>query len=177
MSREAENESRAPFVAGRDGELSLADCLVYHCQEEVLAGREAFHCAKCGMSVEANKSVRLTQLPELLLIEIKRFRKGQYTGWISKVGEFVQFPLELDLGPHLARHDDDTKPEAPSRTKYQCCGVVNHHGSYGGGHYTAYVRDPLSGKLFHCDDEQVQEAEPESMLESEAYVLLYRRCG
>ena len=105
------------------------------------------------------------------MIEIKRFRKGSFTGWISKANEFVRFPLTLDLA--LASVCDEAA-EA-ERTLYQCCGVVNHHGGYGGGHYTAYVRDPLKGTTYLADDDYIQQVDPIAMLDSQAYLLLYRR--
>ena len=93
--------------------------------------------------------------------------------------------MKLDLDPYVRvppppsrglKTEEDSHVSIDKRSIYQCCGVVNHHGSYGGGHYTAYIRDPSSGMVFLCDDDLVEEVEEEDMASSQAYLLLYRRC-
>ena len=54
----------------------------------------------------------------------------------EKIEENVQFPLRsLDFGPYLS----DGSPYRDSAV-YECFGVVNHSGSLGSGHYTAYCK-------------------------------------
>jgi hypothetical protein len=75
--------------------------------------------------------------------------------------------------------------------------VVNHHGGYGGGHYTAFTNHDVSqhggvgapslrdaaklGRWFTFDDARVVEMDPEAgatgrgVVTSAAYVLVYQR--
>lgn len=58
--------------------------------------------------------------------------------------------------------------------------VVNHFGSVGGGHYTAFCRHPASGRWNYFDDCSVTEGRrPRDGAgdEASAYVLFYQRKG
>jgi ubiquitin carboxyl-terminal hydrolase 4/11/15 len=57
------------------------------------------------------------------------------------VSEKVIFPIEgLDMRPYVI-----TLQHEPEPVLYDLCGVSNHFGSLNGGHYTAYVKNMLSG--------------------------------
>ena len=62
---------------------------------------------------------------------------------------------------------------------YDLCGVVNHFGAAGYGHYTAFARDLFSvggpGPWLRCDDSSVVEVPAEDVRSSAAYVLFYAR--
>ena len=58
-------------------------------------------------------------------------------------------------------------------TRYKLYGVVNHMGSLGGGHYTAYARSGDQWYLF--DDSRVEAVEAQKIVSSDAYLLFYER--
>jgi ubiquitin carboxyl-terminal hydrolase 4/11/15 len=58
---------------------------------------------------------------------------------------------------------------------YELYGVVNHYGSMGGGHYTAFCRNFLNNRWYEFDDSRVSEINPKSAVSESAYVLFYRR--
>ena len=57
---------------------------------------------------------------------------------------------------------------------YDLYGVVNHYGSMGGGHYTAYCKNFMNQRWFEFDDSRVSEVDPKSVITEHAYVLFYR---
>lgn len=58
-------------------------------------------------------------------------------------------------------------------TKYSLRGVVDHHGSHMGGHYTAQFFHPVSKHWWWIDDESTQYM-PEPRFGSSNYIFLYR---
>ena len=60
-------------------------------------------------------------------------------------------------------------------TKYDLTGIVCHHGTAGGGHYTAYALNPINEEWYEFDDSYVTQVEPSAVVNAEAYVLFYRK--
>ena len=58
---------------------------------------------------------------------------------------------------------------------YDCIGVVNHAGSLGAGHYTAYCKNPYDGKWRHFNDSLVTEVDKRDIVTTKAYLLFYMR--
>ena len=59
---------------------------------------------------------------------------------------------------------------------YDLYAVDNHFGGLGGGHYTAFAKNPVNGLWYNFDDSSVRPvAQPESVKTSAAYLLFYRR--
>ena len=64
---------------------------------------------------------------------------------------------------------------------YDCFGVVNHYGSMGFGHYTAFARpikanNEVSPDDWHCfNDSQVSAIDASEVVTDSAYILFYRR--
>ncbi|KAK0521378.1 hypothetical protein OC835_006903, partial [Tilletia horrida] len=65
--------------------------------------------------------------------------------------------------------EDEEKPI------YDLYAVDNHYGGLGGGHYTAYAKNPVDGKWYYFDDSSVRSVEATSVQTTAAYVLFYRR--
>jgi ubiquitin C-terminal hydrolase len=56
----------------------------------------------------------------------------------------VVFPLQkLDMYPWI--HRDYNSPQCD----YNLAGVICHHGTAGGGHYTSYCLNPDDGQWYH----------------------------
>lgn len=59
---------------------------------------------------------------------------------------------------------------------YDLCGIINHTGTLGFGHYIAYCRNYYNGKWYRYDDSNVTEIESEKeLITSSAYVLFYKK--
>lgn len=60
-----------------------------------------------------------------------------------------------------------------TKTTFHLYGVINHHGSLGGGHYTAYAKNNDNWYVF--DDSFVDKIDPDKMDKKKAYLLFYER--
>ena len=52
-------------------------------------------------------------------------------------------------------------------------GVIEHEGSFSGGHYIAYVR--LAEQWYRMSDSQVTRVDEEAVLRKQAFMLFYER--
>jgi hypothetical protein len=160
---------------------SLSQALDLFTRAEQLDSDNAWQCAACGRRGRGMTSTALWHAPELLFVALKRFTRDR------KVTEPVDFPLEgLDLGPWV-------RGPTAAGAVYDLCGVVNHAGGLGGGHYTATVRHRggpgpgvapgvpggVSGDWYEISDERVRRlpagAPRDAVVTSAAYVLCFAR--
>ena len=106
--------------------IDLYDCIEALTQEEILSRSEAWYCSKCKRHQCATKKFDLWRLPDILIVQLKRFI---YTSvYRDKLDAFVDFPIQgLDLGKFVVNED-----EKPYST-YDLYAVSNHFGGLGGG--------------------------------------------
>ena len=97
--------------------------------------------------------MEIYRLPRILIVSLKRFKTGRNRWGFGgeKIDTLVEFPLEgLDLTQHVLNPDQKN-----SQLVYDCYGVSNHFGGVGGGHYTAYGKNPIDGQWYDFDDSYV----------------------
>ena len=58
---------------------------------------------------------------------------------------------------------------------YDLYGVVNHYGSLGGGHYTAFCQNFINKKWYEFNDSRVSEIRRGDIVTGDSYVLFLRR--
>ncbi|XP_056278900.1 ubiquitin carboxyl-terminal hydrolase 19 isoform X3 [Pseudoliparis swirei] len=162
----------------RAGHFTLEQCLNLFTRPEVLAPEEAWYCPKCQQHREASKQLLLWRLPNVLIIQLKRFSFRSFI-WRDKINDMVDFPVRnLDLSKFcISQKDEMQQPPV-----YDLYAVINHYGGMIGGHYTAYARLPsdknsqrsdVGWRLF--DDSTVTMVEESQVVTRYAYVLFYRR--
>jgi hypothetical protein len=179
---------RRRSLSGSENPITLEQCLRVYTKEEILSKLEAWYCPQCKDHVEGSSrviSLMSAQLPEVLIISLKRFESrdvssllGRPPGGIQhreKIETFVDFPLE---GLNVAPFCDDMLAE---RTMYDLFAVCNHYGRMGFGHYSAFARDcMLDGNLsdtwtFFDDNDVRVSVNAEDVKSSAAYILFYKR--
>ncbi|CAG8495748.1 33672_t:CDS:10 [Racocetra persica] len=181
-------------IGGRT--VKLQDCLAAFCATENLTGEDRYRCDGCRSLNDCQKTLRITRLPESLCIQIKRFRFESY--FSSKIAMHVQFPMEgLDMRPYCK----ETK-ESSNNSKYNLYGLIHHRGIIGGGimnfifmsndkfdklssnefvlipkggHYVAYVKNPIDDNWYEFDDTYVTKKTAAEISRLEAYVLFYKK--
>ena len=148
----------------------LTSCIETFTQEEPLGKDDMWYCKQCETHVEALKKLDLYRLPPILVMHLKRFNYSRL--WRDKISTLVDFPLaNLDMTPYVLPHAPRT--EAPI---YDLYAVVNHFGSMGGGHYTAYTQHAEEGTWHLYDDSHCTPVDAEAALHNAAaYVLFYKR--
>eukprot|EP01119_Soliformovum_irregulare_P021714 TRINITY_DN7289_c0_g1_i3.p1 TRINITY_DN7289_c0_g1~~TRINITY_DN7289_c0_g1_i3.p1 ORF type:complete len:1084 (-),score=332.05 TRINITY_DN7289_c0_g1_i3:3-3011(-) len=146
--------------------VSLKDCLELFSTEEKLSAENRWLCPNCKQRSEATIQLNLWNLPEILVIHLKRF---QFTSvFRDKLMDMVDFPIELDMSEYVKNTTDDHRP-------YQLYAVTNHMGGLGGGHYTAFAKNFENGKWYSYNDSSCYEIDEKRIFTSDAYLLFYIR--
>ena len=129
---------------------------------------------KIQQPVTAKKRIWFSSMPNVLLVQLKRFDPE------GKLDAAVHFEEKLDLGPFC---QDSSIQLASKSCEYTLIGVVMHEGTADAGHYWAFVRTEAD-EWFRCNDVRVEAADLTSVLEvgsgaageASAYLLLYQQC-
>eukprot|EP00092_Neocalanus_flemingeri_P044100 GFUD01048775.1.p1 GENE.GFUD01048775.1~~GFUD01048775.1.p1 ORF type:complete len:752 (-),score=182.43 GFUD01048775.1:65-1999(-) len=129
-----------------------------------------YSCDKCKKLRNGLKFSQVTRLPDTLCIHLKRFRHD--FAFSSKISTRVSFPLS---GLEMSNWLHPSLSSTASSSSYSLSGVVCHHGTAGGGHYTCYCYHPDTDTWYEYDDSLVREVDRQTVLNSEAYVLFYRK--
>lgn len=151
--------------------ISLTDTLNAFFSPDDLRDDNMYSCEKCGKLRNGVKLCKITRLPEVLCIHLKRFRHD--SSYSTKVTTSVSFPLyDLDLSPFVS----SSSAVQNELAVYDLCAFVTHHGnSAESGHYLAYCKNELDNNWYEFDDTVVTKLEPADVLSKEAYVLFYQR--
>eukprot|EP00466_Bigelowiella_natans_P017249 jgi/Bigna1/55867/estExt_Genewise1Plus.C_730077 len=151
--------------------VTLEGCLRGFTKEELLSAGNEYKCDHCGHEGRGKKKLDLWRLPNILIIQLKRF---QYTRhYRSKIETYVEYPLEgLDMSPW-------TRCEAQKKdSTYDLFAVSCHGGGLGGGHYWAYAKNLIDKqKWYTLNDSSVSRMSPEKVRTSDAYLLFYVKRG
>jgi ubiquitin C-terminal hydrolase len=143
---------------------SLLDCFNLYIEGEELTGENAWFNEETNQKVDIKKRILFWSLPNILVIDFKRFNSRNQKNQI-----LISFPMDnLDLSNYVIGYNKKTYI-------YELYGICNHSGSVHGGHYTCYVKN-ANGKWFHFNDTNVSEIKSiESIVSPKAYVLFYRK--
>jgi ubiquitin carboxyl-terminal hydrolase 2 len=152
--------------------ITIDECFADYCREEVLTDDNRYHCKKCKTKVDCKKQLRIWELPDLLIVHLKRFQKTPGGG--RKTESTVTFPVrDLDMRPVLS------ELHPVGHTKYDLWGVCKHSGTAQGGHYMAYCKNMMNGKWYEFNDDTVNYIPDEyitrELVTKYAYVLFYVR--
>ncbi|CAG7729234.1 unnamed protein product [Allacma fusca] len=172
---------KVPAV-GSDAAIGLDDCFQRYCQKEYLQGSESINCDRCSRNQDSTKQLKFREVPAVFLIHLKRFK---HRGQSEKINNPVRFPEHLDMNPYTSDYDEgplnspspiDEIPRVSRNVenRYALYAVVNHQGSYDGGHYYAYIRNARQN-WYMCDDTNIIPVTLETVLESPGYLLFYHR--
>jgi ubiquitin carboxyl-terminal hydrolase 36/42 len=127
----------------------VSDCLHQFTKPEYLGLSNAYLCGKCKRKSEASKQLTLHALPNILVLQLKRFSFMGMQG--SKISTHIAYDFEIDMGRYLSRK----VPSGDKACIYDLYAVLVHRGSSAHcGHYYAYVKHK-GNRWFKLDDSQV----------------------
>jgi ubiquitin carboxyl-terminal hydrolase 8 len=130
-------------VPPKDTLASLHSMLKEEFQSESIEG---YACEKCSPTrTVAKRQTYIWRLPRMIVLNLKRFTpdgKKLYTNF--------EMPKKPVIFQEFFSQDS---PEPSKYQAYECFATVDHHGSTGGGHYTAQAKSPLTEKWHIFDDE------------------------
>ena len=149
-----------------NNELTLENCINTFSRCEKLDEQNEWYCSKCKEHRRGYKQLELFRLPRYLILQLKRFKNQFGFFFNSKNSTNVKFPLEnLNLNKYLV---------GPKNMDYiyDLISVSQHYGASFGGHYTSVCKKEKV--WFKFDDESVYKISPDNIVNSAAYILLYK---
>ena len=143
---------------------NLIDCIRCYTSVEKLDGKNMLLNDKTNKKEVGEKRILFFQLPEILVITLKRFSNNG-----RKNNKLINFPLtDLNLEEFMIGYDKKSY-------LYDLYGISNHSGGVQGGHYTSYVKME-DDKWYHFNDTLVQKVNNTNELKSQkAYCFFYRK--
>ncbi|KAF2025393.1 hypothetical protein EK21DRAFT_116870 [Setomelanomma holmii] len=145
-SKECEHvsERSEPFFAIQcdvQGKANLHDSLQAYVQGDVMEGDNKYKCESCGGKfVDAVKRTCLKNVPDNLILHLKRFEFDLNDFSRRKIYDHFAFPETLDISPYTMEHlADGSKPA--KEDVFDLVGVLVHTGTCENGHYYSYIRE------------------------------------
>ena len=134
--------------------IQLEECIEHFAASEFLSGDNKYFCEECNHLSEAERFIKLSFLPPILVLHINRFSHNsvfhfipKYRSSSSKLCTSVGVPEQLCLEHWCMR-------KCPSRScMYQLFAVVFHTGiSVTSGHYTTAVHSRYCQSIINSSD-------------------------
>ena len=143
---------------------SIYDCFDLYTSSERMDGDNKWYNEDKDEKVDIDRHIRFFSLPDILIIDFKRF-----TASLRKNQILIDFPIKnLDLSDYIVGYNKESY-------KYDLYGICNHSGSVMGGHYTSFVKN-ANGSWYHFNDTHITEIKDENkIITPQAYCLFYRK--
>lgn len=141
----------------------LDHCIESYVSTEELGEDNKVDCDNCKEKTSRSTKVILSQLPEILIIQLKRFKTE--VDYIKNKLTEVKNHLLVKFEEELTIND----------TNYSLRGVVNHFGELKSGHYTSFCYNKERKQWFNFDDSKVSATKFEKVCSKNAYVLIFER--
>ena len=131
---------------------------------------------KMNKKIVVDKTTKISNLPQILVIHLKRFEYSLKSNERIKINDEFEFPLhEIDLKFLMNKKSN----RIPDSSKYTLNGIIVHSGTAIGGHYTSIIK--INGKWVKFNDIEVEEILTEEVQHfcfgknnmSSAYALFY----
>ncbi|KAF9586117.1 ubiquitin-specific protease doa4 [Lunasporangiospora selenospora] len=167
-----------PIKAKRHPTQSLVSCLNAFVEPEILEGENAWNCPRCKKPRKATKQMTISRVPDVLLIQLKRFSSdGPFK---NKIKAMVQYPIQnLDLTRYLPKrtimNNAGVATTIQETALYDLYAVSNHSGEVSSGHYTACVRGETPDSWTNFDDTRVSPCDKSVAVSEHGYTLFYVR--
>eukprot|EP00960_Hanusia_phi_P075978 768493-Hanusia_phi.AAC.5 len=148
---------------------SILESLNLYVEGEALEGDNKYLCEAANRKVDAVKRICIKELPNTLILHLKRFEFDLDFMKKVKVNDCCEFPLTLDMDPYTMRGierrekvaadalkngNDPMKAiedmEGDDESVYDLVGVLVHTGTADSGHYYSYIKER---KLINPDGE------------------------
>jgi ubiquitin C-terminal hydrolase len=159
--------SEAPL---KQDHISLMDCFDLNCESELMEGENAWFNESLGKKQNVYKRLVYWSLPEIMVIDIKRFEYNSDTDSFVKNQSNIRIPIEnVSFSKYVEGYNKDSYV-------YDLYGICNHHGDENFGHYTSTIKTADS-RWFNFNDSTVKEIQIKGseIIGNTPYCLFYRK--
>ena len=140
---------------------TIYDCLDNYCAYEIMNGENKWFNDKTGTYEDVKKNINFWSLPDILIIDLKRFDNS-----MKKISKRIDVPLNnLDLSKYVAGYNKD-------KYVYDLFGICNHMGSIYSGHYTAYVKN-ANNNWYEFNDQVISNIDDKKVVTNNAYCFFF----
>ena len=140
---------------------SIYDCLDEYCSSELMTGDNAWYNDKSKTYQDVKKSIKFWNLPEILVIDLKRFDNN-----LKKISKRIDVPTtNLDLSKYVTGYNN-------AQYVYHLFGVSNHMGSAFSGHYTAYIKN-ANKNWYEFNDQVITNLDEKKVVTNNAYCFFF----
>lgn len=130
---------------------NLSEALDLFVKEDILDGDNKYYCDQYDKKIPAKKRCLLSDLSNTLIIHLKRFEFNYNTMQRTKINDFLEFPVNLDLKPW-----SDCSHQEDSYYLYELVGVLVHSGGADAGHYYSIIKDRELLSWYKFDDKHIE---------------------
>ena len=168
----AEAAAKAKAKAGSESAecVTLMDCFDLNCEREFMHGENAWYNENLGKKQNVYKRLVYWSLPDVMILDIKRFEYSPETFSYVKNQTAIRIPVEnVDFSKYVEGYNKESYV-------YDLYGICNHHGDENFGHYTSTVKT-ASSKWYNFNDTNVKEVSiPQNeIVGNTPYCLFYRK--
>ena len=159
-----------PHDSSFSSDISLMDCFDLNCESEFMEGDNAWFNETLGKKQNVYKQLVYWSLPEIMVIDIKRFEYNPETDSFVKNQSNIRIPIEnVNFSKYVEGYNKDSYI-------YDLYGICNHHGDETFGHYTSTIKTADS-KWFNFNDSIVKEIsiKGSEIIGNTPYCLFYRK--
>ena len=144
-------------------ECTIFDCMDLYTKDEKLIEDNKWLNDKTGLKQDVLKNVTFWNLPNVLIIELKRYNNYQ-----QKIHTLVTTPLDnVDFSKYVSGYNSE-------EYVYELFGTGNHSGNVYGGHYTANIKN-ANDKWYSFNDTLINEIDENKIINAHTYCLFYRK--
>jgi ubiquitin C-terminal hydrolase len=164
------NESESGSVPRSAECVTLMDCFDLNCEKEFLHGENAWYNENLGKKQNVYKRLVYWSLPDVMILDIKRFEYSPDTFSYIKNQTAIRIPVEnVDFSKYVEGYNKESYV-------YDLYGICNHHGDENFGHYTSTVKTANS-KWYNFNDTNVKEVliPKNEIVGNTPYCLFYRK--
>ena len=137
--------------------INLIDCIKYYTSYQ---NDFNFLCPMCNLTCKQTTINTIYSSPNIFIFILNRGKNNIFSVKMN-------YPPELDLSKYIEALN--------CPTKYELTGVITHLGVSGpNGHFIAFCKNPINGKWYKYNDDQVTEADNYNVHnDGIAYILFY----
>jgi ubiquitin C-terminal hydrolase len=133
---------------------TIYDSFTKYTEEEILNGNDQYYAEGFGKQ-DAKKGLRFIKLPNVLILQLKRFEYNPTTYMLEKINDRFEYYDQIDLNDFVSEHKDSI---------YTLYSVLVHSGSVNYGHYYCYCK--VKNKWIKFNDTNVKFADAYEVFEN-----------
>lgn len=143
--------------------VNIYNCIDFYCKEELLDGDNKWYNEKTKEKQIVKKNLVFWSLPNILIIDLKRWNSNLLKNKINIMSEICN----LDLRKYVIGYNKDSYI-------YDLYAVSNHSGGVNGGHYYCNIKN-ANNKWYNFNDTFISEISINNIITNHTYCLFYRK--